>query len=67
MKRYLSSSNDSFGGRVDCFGQSASDRLSQVGPFHQSERCRSSDGLTPLEAQSAGLSRRLTCFHLSGG
>ena len=56
----LSSSNDSFGGRVDCFGQSAGDCLSQVEPFHQSGCCRSSDGLRPLEAQSVGLSRPLT-------
>ncbi len=30
------------------FGQSAGDCLSQVGPFHQSGCCRSSDGLRPL-------------------
>ena len=38
-----------------------------MGPFHHNSYSSNSYGKRPLEAQSAGLSVPLTCFHLSGG
>ncbi len=63
----LISISRSFGGRGSLLGQSAGEFFNYDGPFHHSECSRSSEGNSPLEAQSAGLSNPFTCHHLSGG
>ena len=64
---FLSSSDDLGGERIDCSGHSDGGNGSQVEPFHHNSYSSNSEGKISLEAQSAGLSVPLMCFHLSGG
>lgn len=54
--------SSSVGVTLNLGGQDDMGRHSQSGPFHQSLWSRSSDGVTPREAQSAGLSSDRTWF-----